>query len=155
MAIDLSLVQQAAEAVRLNVGRVNVGGTRAIELLLVAALTEGHVLIEDGTGIGKTTLAKALALTRGQARQPRQTPQSFLPNLDQLWPDEVRGLSELTEGVHCRWLWSGVACRGALRGVEEGLGPPELGRTPSSQHRPAMILSRRDAQAACQYLCRI
>jgi hypothetical protein len=39
----------------------------------------------------------AQALARGHARQPRQTPQSFLPTLDQLWPDEARGLAELTE----------------------------------------------------------
>jgi hypothetical protein len=39
----------------------------------------------------------AQALARGQARQPRQTPQSFLPTLDALWPDETGGLAELTE----------------------------------------------------------
>jgi MoxR-like ATPase len=52
---------QLAEAVQQNIARVIVGKADATELLLVALLTEGHVLLEDVPGIGKTTLAKALA----------------------------------------------------------------------------------------------
>jgi MoxR-like ATPase len=52
---------QFAEAVKENVGRVIIGKSDVTELLLVALLTEGHVLLEDVPGIGKTTLAKALA----------------------------------------------------------------------------------------------
>ena len=37
----------------------------AIEMMLVALLCEGHVLLEDVPGIGKTTLAKALARSLG------------------------------------------------------------------------------------------
>lgn len=37
------------------------GASEAIELVLVAAVAEGHVLLEDVPGVGKTTLAKALA----------------------------------------------------------------------------------------------
>jgi MoxR-like ATPase len=44
-----------------NVAKVVVGKEKATELLLVALLTQGHVLMEDVPGIGKTTLAKALA----------------------------------------------------------------------------------------------
>ncbi|MPZ13370.1 MAG: AAA domain-containing protein, partial [Chloroflexi bacterium] len=44
-----------------EVGRVIVGKQDVIELLAVAVLCEGHVLIEDVPGIGKTTLAKTLA----------------------------------------------------------------------------------------------
>jgi MoxR-like ATPase len=54
-----------AAAVSANVGRVLVGKTEAIELLLVALLADGHVLLEDVPGIGKTTLAKALARSLG------------------------------------------------------------------------------------------
>jgi MoxR-like ATPase len=50
-----------AQAVKDNVGRVIIGKADVTELLLVALLTEGHVLLEDVPGIGKTTLAKALA----------------------------------------------------------------------------------------------
>jgi MoxR-like ATPase len=52
---------QFAQAVQHNVGRVIVGKEHVTELLLAALLTEGHVLLEDVPGIGKTTLAKALA----------------------------------------------------------------------------------------------
>jgi MoxR-like ATPase len=52
---------QLGQAVKENVGRVIIGKSEVTELLLVALLTEGHVLLEDVPGIGKTTLAKALA----------------------------------------------------------------------------------------------
>jgi len=48
---------------KLNLGRVIRGKEQVIEHLLVALLAEGHVLIEDVPGTGKTTLAKALALS--------------------------------------------------------------------------------------------
>jgi len=48
---------------KLNLGRVIRGKDQVIEQLLVALLAEGHVLIEDVPGTGKTTLAKALALS--------------------------------------------------------------------------------------------
>jgi MoxR-like ATPase len=46
-----------------NLGLVLRGKGEAIERLLVAMLADGHVLIEDVPGTGKTTLAKALALS--------------------------------------------------------------------------------------------
>ena len=52
---------QLAQTVKENVAQVIVGKADATELLLVALLIEGHVLLEDVPGIGKTTLAKALA----------------------------------------------------------------------------------------------
>ncbi len=44
-----------------NVSRVIVGKEEAIEYALIALLCKGHVLIEDVPGVGKTTLASALA----------------------------------------------------------------------------------------------
>ena len=44
-----------------NVGKVIVGKEEAIEYALIALLCQGHVLIEDVPGVGKTTLASALA----------------------------------------------------------------------------------------------
>jgi MoxR-like ATPase len=43
-----------AEAVRANVERVIVGKRETIDTLLVALLCEGHVLLEDVPGVGKT-----------------------------------------------------------------------------------------------------
>ncbi len=44
-----------------NVGKVIVGKQDAVQLLLIALLCRGHVLIEDVPGVGKTTLVSALA----------------------------------------------------------------------------------------------
>jgi MoxR-like ATPase len=52
---------QLAGVVQSNVARVIVGKADATELLLVTLLVDGHALLEDVPGIGKTTLAKALA----------------------------------------------------------------------------------------------
>ena len=54
-------VREFAERLRENVQRVIVGRDDAIRLAVVAMLCRGHLLVEDAPGIGKTTLAKALA----------------------------------------------------------------------------------------------
>jgi len=59
--MEIKGVQSLAEQVKENVGRVIVGKEEVVELALIALLCEGHLLIEDVPGIGKTTLAKALA----------------------------------------------------------------------------------------------
>jgi len=61
MGAEIRIVSQFAQAIRENIARVIVGKEAVVDLLLVALLCEGHVLIEDVPGIGKTTLAKALA----------------------------------------------------------------------------------------------
>jgi MoxR-like ATPase len=55
------MIAETAQRIIDNVERVIVGKGDVIELLMVALLSEGHVLLEDVPGIGKTTLAKALA----------------------------------------------------------------------------------------------
>jgi len=57
----ITAVAPVARRVRTNVERVIVGKAEVIEQALVAVLCEGHILIEDVPGIGKTMLAKALA----------------------------------------------------------------------------------------------
>ena len=61
MGDELKCLRTEVEAIQMAVGRVVLGQRKAVELLLVALLAEGHVLIEDLPGTGKTTLAKALA----------------------------------------------------------------------------------------------
>ena len=54
-------VARAAAAIKANIEKVLVGKGSTIELTLAAVLSGGHILIEDVPGIGKTTLARALA----------------------------------------------------------------------------------------------
>jgi MoxR-like ATPases len=62
------------------VEQVIVGKTAAIDLLLIALLCGGHVLIEDVPGVGKTMLARTLALSLGLRFQRVQCTPDLLPN---------------------------------------------------------------------------
>lgn len=57
----MQVTQRFAQLLTKNVGNVIVGKEKAIELMMIAVLCRGHVLIEDVPGVGKTTLASALA----------------------------------------------------------------------------------------------
>ena len=70
----------AASRVRENVERVIVGKDQAVTLILIAILCEGHVLIEDVPGIGKTTLAKAIARSLGCTVRRIQSTPDLLPS---------------------------------------------------------------------------
>ncbi|MCC7105884.1 MAG: MoxR family ATPase [Chloroflexi bacterium] len=63
-----------------NVERVLVGKRAAIELAALGLLCEGHILIEDVPGIGKTTLARALAQSIGGAFHRLQGTPDLLPS---------------------------------------------------------------------------
>ena len=76
----VSEVRDFAEAVIANVEKVIVGKRPAIELLLVALLCEGHALIEDAPGTGKTMLARAIAITTALEFKRLQCTPDLLPN---------------------------------------------------------------------------
>jgi len=73
-------IAQFAAAIVENVERVIIGKRAAIELLLVALLTEGHVLLEDVPGVGKTMLARAVAISLGASFKRLQATPDLLPN---------------------------------------------------------------------------
>ena len=80
------MIKDTANAVRANVEKVIVGKSDTIDLCLVAILSQGHILIEDVPGIGKTTLAKALARSLGCTFRRIQ----FTPDL---LPSDVTGIA--------------------------------------------------------------
>jgi MoxR-like ATPase len=79
------VIADSAKQIIKNVQKVIVGKDDVIELMLVALLCEGHVLLEDVPGVGKTTLAKATARSLGCSFQRIQ----FTPDL---LPTDVTGL---------------------------------------------------------------
>jgi MoxR-like ATPase len=63
-----------------NVEKVIVGKTEAIKLLIVGLLTNGHILVEDVPGVGKTTLSLALAKSIGGDFKRIQFTPDLLPS---------------------------------------------------------------------------
>ncbi|MGB9634155.1 MAG: AAA family ATPase [Chloroflexaceae bacterium] len=79
-------VKAFADRVITNVDQVIVGKRQAVELVLVALLCRGHVLLEDVPGTGKTVLAKSIARSIGCSFKRIQ----FTPDL---LPSDVTGVS--------------------------------------------------------------
>ena len=69
-----------------NINNVIVGKEKVVELSMVAFVSGGHLLIEDVPGLGKTTLAKAIALSSGCSFKRIQ----FVPDL---LPSDITGVN--------------------------------------------------------------
>ncbi|MGI8703682.1 MAG: AAA family ATPase [Candidatus Limnocylindrales bacterium] len=82
----MAQIQESGERVVANVERVIVGKHHEVRLAMVALLCQGHLLIEDVPGTGKTVLAKAIARSLGCSFRRIQ----FTPDL---LPSDVTGLS--------------------------------------------------------------
>ena len=80
------MIQEAVQRITENIQKVIIGKPEVINHLLVSVLCEGHVLLEDVPGTGKTTLARALSLSLGCSFNRIQ----FTPDL---LPSDVTGLS--------------------------------------------------------------
>src|SRR5512135_3877128 len=63
-----------------NVEKVIIGKRAAIELIMVAMLCEGHVLLEDVPGSGKTMLARSIATSLGIGFKRIQCTPDLMPN---------------------------------------------------------------------------
>ena len=74
------------DAVKSNISKMFIGSSKSVELVLVALLAGGHVLIEDVPGVGKTTLVRALASSLGCSFRRIQ----FAPDL---MPSDITGFT--------------------------------------------------------------
>jgi MoxR-like ATPase len=80
--VQVSEIEAARErlaAVRREVGRVFIGDGVAVEMMLVALLARGHVLLEGVPGVAKTTLVKAFGATLGCTVRRIQFTPDLLP----------------------------------------------------------------------------
>ena len=82
----MPFVQDISEKITDNVEKVIFGKHRKVQLTLVAILCQGHVLIEDVPGVGKTMLAKSIAKSIGCTFSRIQ----FTPDL---LPSDITGVS--------------------------------------------------------------
>ncbi|RPI34373.1 MAG: MoxR family ATPase [Chloroflexota bacterium] len=76
----MNQIQDFISQVSDNIEKVIVGKRQSIELLMVALLCEGHVLLEDVPGVGKTMLARSMAISMGGAFKRLQCTPDLLPN---------------------------------------------------------------------------
>ena len=74
------MIAETAAKIRENVQKVIVGKQEVIDLALTAVLCEGHILLEDVPGIGKTTLARALSTSMGCTFNRIQFTPDLLPS---------------------------------------------------------------------------
>jgi MoxR-like ATPase len=84
--VEMTEVQTIAERIVGNVEQVIVGKHEAVQLAVMALLCEGHILIEDVPGTGKTMLAKSVARSLGCSFRRIQ----FTPDM---LPSDVTGVS--------------------------------------------------------------
>ncbi|OQY42631.1 MAG: hypothetical protein B6242_15975 [Anaerolineaceae bacterium 4572_78] len=80
------------QAIQENISKVIIGKHDVVELLLVSLLADGHVLLEDVPGVGKTTLAKALARSLDCSYSRIQ----FTPDL---LPSDVMGINYFNQKI--------------------------------------------------------
>jgi len=88
-----SAVRALGERLLANVERVILGKRREVTLTLIGLLCQGHILIEDVPGVGKTMLAKALARSIGCNFSRIQ----FTPDM---LPSDVTGVSMFNQQTH-------------------------------------------------------
>lgn len=74
------MIAESAARLRDNIQKVIVGKSEVIDLALIAILCEGHLLLEDVPGTGKTTLAKTIAASLGCTFNRVQFTPDLLPS---------------------------------------------------------------------------
>ncbi len=88
----MNIVQSVAERLIDNVARVIIGKRNEIRMTVLGLLCQGHILLEDVPGVGKTMMAKALARSIGATFSRIQ----FTPDM---LPSDVTGVSIFNQGT--------------------------------------------------------
>ena len=83
---NINIVQSVAERIAQSVGQVIIGKRNEIRLTILGLISQGHILIEDIPGVGKTMMTKALASSIGASFSRIQ----FTPDM---LPSDVTGVS--------------------------------------------------------------
>jgi MoxR-like ATPase len=78
--MTVKTIHEVSHKIRQEVGKVIVGQSQTLDLLLVGLLSGGHLLLEDVPGVGKTVLAKALAASIGCRFTRLQCTPDLLPS---------------------------------------------------------------------------
>jgi MoxR-like ATPase len=78
--VEINEIQAKLKSIRDNVSSVVVGMNDVTDTLLIALLSDGHVLLEGKPGVGKTTMAKTFAQTIGGRFQRIQMTPDLLPS---------------------------------------------------------------------------
>ncbi len=86
MTQDLNQAKELAQGIAENVRKVILGKDDAVELAVIALMCQGHILIEDVPGVGKTMLARSLARSTDCSFRRIQ----FTPDL---LPSDITGVS--------------------------------------------------------------
>lgn len=84
--MEIKKIQEKAYEIRANINKVIIGKTEVIDLMLTALLSNGHILLEDVPGTGKTMLAKSLSRSIDAGFKRIQ----FTPDL---LPSDITGLN--------------------------------------------------------------
>ena len=98
-----------------NISRALVGKSGSVRLAVVGLLARGHLLIEDVPGVGKTTLAAALARSIGAGFQRIQFTSDMLPS-DVLRSTRILHLSGISQAI------SATACDACFAAIDIARG---------------------------------
>ena len=93
ITITVAEIQQFAQKLLGNLEQVIIGKRQVLELTLIGLLGQGHILIEDVPGVGKTMLARGLAKSLGCTFNRIQ----FTPDM---LPSDVTGVRIFNQQTH-------------------------------------------------------